>query len=220
MNSGAAIAELESVASTVGERLALSIEIVRVAGDGRASEHVAGRTAARRAFRRAGSPSLEVVGTEPDGRPTWPEGWTGSISHGAGVAVAAVSRTCRPVGIDVERSGALALEEADLVLTASEVKLAAGASDPAAITTMLWSAKEAAFKAWSTAAGGLEGVDPVDILIEADLASGSIQARATGRLRGRSRHQHLVGSFATVRGILLTVVAGGERRMPYEGEVA
>jgi 4'-phosphopantetheinyl transferase EntD len=220
MSSGAAIAELESVASTVGERLALSIGLVRVAGDGRASEYVAGRTAARRAFRRAGSPTLEVIGTEPDGRPTWPEGWTGSISHGAGVAVAAVSQSCRPVGIDVERSAALALEEADLVLTDSEVELAAGAPDPAAITTMIWSAKEAAFKAWSTAAGGLRGVDPRDILIEADLTSGSIEASACGRLRRMSRHQHLAGTSVTVRGILLTVVAGGEGRMPYEGEVA
>jgi 4'-phosphopantetheinyl transferase EntD len=220
MNSGAGIAELEGVASAIGERLALSIGLVGVAGRGRTPEHVAGRLAARRAFGRAGSPHLEVVGSEPDGRPKWPEGWTGSISHGAGVAIAAVAQSGRPVGIDVERSAALALDEADLVLTDSEVELAAGAPDPAAVTTLIWSAKEAAFKAWSTAAGGLEGVDPRDILIEADLASGRIEARACGRLRRMSRHQHLAGASVTVRGILLTVIAGGEGRMPFEGEVA
>ena len=36
---------------------------------------------------------------------------------------------------------------------------------------MLWSAKEAAFKAWSGALGGLDHVDPTEIEVELDAAS-------------------------------------------------
>jgi 4'-phosphopantetheinyl transferase EntD len=195
-------------AAAIGDRLGLTIAVVAVDGAGRATEHAAGRVAARAAFSAAGAAGLAVLGAEPDGRPTWPSGWAGSISHGAGFAVAAVSRRHRAVGIDVERSGALSVEDAELVLSRPELEFAAEADEPAVVATVIWSAKEAAFKAWSGACGGLHGVDPVEILIHADVHAGTLRARAGhGFSGGPAVHGQLDGGFATVGEVLLTVVA-------------
>jgi 4'-phosphopantetheinyl transferase EntD len=214
-----ATAELEAAAAALGHRLGLTIGLVDVIGEGRAADRAAGRVAAQNAFARAGAHGLGVFGNAPDGRPQWPPGWAGSIAHGAGVAVAAVGRTHRAVGIDVERSGALSLEDSRLVLAPAELDLAEGAADPAAIATLLWSAKEAAFKAWSGACGGLHGVDPVDILVDVDVDDCTVAARyAVG---DTEVHQRLVGRLATVGDVLLTVVIGAlTGAEPDEGDVA
>lgn len=74
----------------------------------RRAEHLAGRLCAREALRqRMGLPIGQVPpapGRLPDGGPEWPEGLTGSISHGAGwaVAVAAHAVQWRGLGVDVE----------------------------------------------------------------------------------------------------------------------
>jgi len=152
--------------------LGAALGVVAVAGPGgrgdRRADRTAGLDVARRALRAAGGDGLGVVGHHDDGRPCWPDGWTGSIAHTDTCAVAAVSATHQPpaIGIDVEHRRGLTLDEAELVLGPDELAVAAGSGDPSDIATLLWSAKEAAFKAWSTLAGGLTGVDPVDIRID------------------------------------------------------
>jgi 4'-phosphopantetheinyl transferase EntD len=214
------MAELEVAAAALGERLDLTIGVVEIVGEGRAADRAAGRAAAQKAFHHAGVYGRCVLGNAPDGRPQWPPGWAGSISHGAHVAVATVGRSLRAVGIDVERSDALSVEEAELVLTPAELDFAAGAADPAAMATLLWSAKEAAFKAWSGASGGLNGVDPVDILIDADLHAGNLRARAGTRIAfGNEVPRLLDGAFATVGDVLVTALVGRRDRGTYEGAV-
>jgi 4'-phosphopantetheinyl transferase EntD len=200
---------LEDAVTALGVRHCVTIGLAEIVGEGRGAERLAGRAAARTAFDRAGAAGLGVLGNAPDGRPQWPAGWAGSISHGAGVAVAAVGFRHRAVGIDVERSGALPLEDAVAVFAPAELEQAARAAHPAAVTTIIWSAKEAAFKAWSGACGGLTGVDPIDILIRADFRDGSLRARPGPGLNKRpERLGHLVGGFAMVETVLLTVVTG------------
>ena len=147
-----------------------------------------------------------VVGREADGRPRWPAGWTGSIAHSDGLAVAAVAplRTHRAAGIDVERDGALPPDDAAMVLADREQRWVAAQSDAAAAATLLWSAKEAAFKAWATAAGGLDGVDPVDIAVRA-APTGTLVAEATGPLTARTSGP-LAGAFAVAAGRVVTVL--------------
>jgi len=68
----------------------------------RRAEFAAGRHAAALALTRFGC--AEPVQREQSGAPRWPVGFVGSISHGAGVAVAAAasSRDYRGLGIDIE----------------------------------------------------------------------------------------------------------------------
>jgi len=75
------------------------------------------------------------------------------------------------MGIDLEQAGALPAEDAALVLSAGERARLDSHPDPDALATVLWSAKEAAFKAWSTALGGLADVDPVEIVVVPDDAA-------------------------------------------------
>jgi 4'-phosphopantetheinyl transferase EntD len=203
---------LEGTATALGVRHGVTIGLAEIVGDGRTAERAAGRAAARTAFDRAGAPGLGVLGNAPDGRPRWPRGWAGSISHGAGVAVAAVGRRDRAVGIDVERSGALPVEDAEAVLAPTEMELATRAAEPAFVTTVIWSAKETAFKAWSGACGGLTGVNPVDILIDVDFRAGSVRARPGRGLIGHPASLGLLkGGFAMVDEVLLTVMTGRTR---------
>ncbi|HEV8246649.1 MAG TPA: 4'-phosphopantetheinyl transferase superfamily protein [Polyangiaceae bacterium] len=69
----------------------------------RRAEYLAGRCAASRALSELGIGSR--VGRAMDGLPAWPPGVVGSITHGAGVACAAVALAdrYRALGIDIER---------------------------------------------------------------------------------------------------------------------
>lgn len=177
--------------------------------DVRAHHREAGRAAARLALERAGAGTVEITQHEADGRPRWPLGWTGSISHGCGHAVAAVTAIARHrgVGIDIERSGALGFDEAMLVLDAVEREEVSATDDPARLSTLIWSAKESAFKAWSSMADGLAAdVDPADIHVDVALEVGEIAAFASGRLSHVPRVHPLHGRFVAVDEAIMTVL--------------
>ena len=192
---------LIAAATALGAELGVVIELHAVEGSGREAERAAGRRAMAAALARAGAPP-PVEGHETDGRPLWPHGWTGSVAHRAGRAVVAVTTADRMVGVDVERAAALPLDDAVVVLDQRE----RGAATSAAMATVIWSAKESAFKAWSTAAGGLTGVDPVDIHIDVD--GQRIRASASGGLAG---HPPLAGAIVDVDDVILTVLVGVTR---------
>jgi 4'-phosphopantetheinyl transferase EntD len=172
----------------------VALVFAEVREPGRAGDTAAGRRAASAALDRldADAPGLAggtiaghtagrgEIGRHDDGRPAWPAGLTGSIAHAGGLAVAAVARPVRTaaadpvrsageraVGVDVEVAGALPAADAALVLDPGERAEVAQSPHPDRLATLLWSAKEAAYKAWHTATdGGLVGVDPVDIHVE------------------------------------------------------
>ncbi|MEO8696266.1 MAG: 4'-phosphopantetheinyl transferase superfamily protein [Acidimicrobiales bacterium] len=128
-------------------------------------------------------------------RPAWPIGFVGSIAHDNALAVALVARrdVVRTLGVDVERHDALAVDDARVVLCDDELDFV---GDDAALATLLWSAKESAYKAWCTALDvDLERVDPRDIRVavlgrrELEIgAVGELQERVApiGALQGRS----------------------------------
>jgi len=127
----------------------------RLPSSDRQRDFRAGRLAARRAVMgfvgRGPSRSMEVR-SGVDGFPSLslldPSGrWRTtsvelSISHRDGRAVAAIARAGVRVGVDLERVGAVPRRLAGHFLTPQELDLA-GAGDP----TVLWSLKEAAWKA-------------------------------------------------------------------------
>lgn len=118
----------------------------------RQAEHLAGRICARNAVWQL-SGQTWLPGRDPDGVPLWPNGLTGSISHGAGLAAAVVAKTCdwRGLGIDLEQhlSVARAHKLAEQILTPSELQRASQLEHEAFAqrVTQTFSLKESLFKA-------------------------------------------------------------------------
>jgi 4'-phosphopantetheinyl transferase EntD len=133
------------------------------------------------------------------------------------VAAAARTQSHAAVGIDVERAGALPAPDAALVLAPQEHAAVADHPDPDALATSLWSAKEAAFKAWSTATdGGLGPVDPVDLHVQLE-PDGALAVTPAGRLRRATAGVGpLTGRSACAEGYVITLVAR-RRRAPAAG---
>jgi enterobactin synthetase component D len=114
----------------------------------RRSEFLAGRLCAALALRAAGLPQ-EVP---RKGRaPLWPEGIVGAISHSDSRAIAVISRLHSGLGVDCEEIMPLARAEAlhQEILTAEELALRPAALPFATFVTLVFSAKEALYKALS-----------------------------------------------------------------------
>jgi 4'-phosphopantetheinyl transferase EntD len=202
----------------LGARLpaAVAVAAERVTDPGRDGERAAGRRAAQRALHAAGCDGERAIGRAPDGRPLWPAGFTGSVAHTRTSAVAAVAAVgglagsdepdaVAALGIDIETSAALDPRDAALVLDDRERALVGAHRDPAWLATLLWSAKEAAFKAWSVQIGGLEGVDPLDIHVDVDERTGAVTVTGCGRLE-TTVPGPAVGHYAESDGLVLTLV--------------
>jgi enterobactin synthetase component D len=115
----------------------------------RRAEFLAGRFAARTALAALGVDS--TPGRDAEGRPVWPVGVVGSITHGAGRALCAVasSRDVRGVGIDVERWMSASTKEELLARICDDSERAVLARlrtpEPASVT-VAFSAKESLYK--------------------------------------------------------------------------
>ena len=118
----------------------------------RRAEFLAGRRAAALALARLGRSG--EVGREVDGRPVWPAGVVGSITHGAGLAAAAVadSETHLGIGIDVESliEGERARSIAEKIADETELRTILGgmsaARNPDLALSLAFSVKESLFK--------------------------------------------------------------------------
>lgn len=151
MNETIALAAVHFFGSDPFRRLAtrLPAELQQVAPK-RRNEFLAGRYCASRALVMAGYTSLIWPARNDDGLPIWPPGWIGSISHTTDGAIAAVARSesCHVLGVDMERLIAPAHfdEIRTLVVQPGELELLVDLS-PAQALTLLFSAKEALYKA-------------------------------------------------------------------------
>jgi enterobactin synthetase component D len=128
-------------------------DIVRIAAPKRRADFIAGRLAARAAIKEL-TGQMTLVG-QAEGRPVWPDGTTGSISHSGGCAIAVASSTTdyRALGVDVETQLTEAQAEtlAPQILTVGEKDRLRGSvyalNSFAKITTIVFSLKECLFKA-------------------------------------------------------------------------
>ncbi len=131
-------------------------ELVNGALPGRVAEFAGGRAAARDALHSAGCPRRTSTPLLRDGDriPIWPAGFTGSISHSAGICIAVATQSTGniSVGIDIECRSMLRTETAARIACNREREAwrdwaanSANASAPADI--LLFSAKESVYKA-------------------------------------------------------------------------
>jgi 4'-phosphopantetheinyl transferase EntD len=127
-------------------------ELIAVAGSGEArrAEFATGRSCAREALAALGFPS-QAVPMGPAGDPLWPAGVVGSITHCPGYRAAVVgpATVCIALGVDAEPHAALPAQVLATVATEAEIAAVLGLPpDGTAWDRVLFSAKEAAFKAW------------------------------------------------------------------------
>lgn len=118
------------------------------AGAARLRAYAAGRLAASLALARLGRDGWPA--RDACGRPSWPAGVHGSISHTTDLAVCAVGPAAGPrIGVDVERADRV-LDAGDLlaaICRRRERELLPALPDPRAAALALLCAKEAVYKA-------------------------------------------------------------------------
>lgn len=154
----------------------------------RAAEFSAGRQCARHAAAHHGEAPV-AIGARADGRPQWPAHLTGSITHTAGLAAAAVGerRHFRAVGIDVERVSAVSPELWGHIFSPAEALAlrALPLRSRTAVAALTFSAKETYYKCRSELSR--RWLEFRDLSVDfggQDLAGGSgeCEVRMTGRL--------------------------------------
>ena len=179
--------------------------VVADATEPRRTEFAAGRCCAREALRRLGHSGFPIL-AGPDREPLWPEGVVGSITHSADYCAAAVAakRDLLSLGIDVEVNAALPEGVAQLTMTECEsqqIDRITGVNPCA----LIFSAKEALFKAWFQLARTWLDHHDAEVVLEEDRPAFSI------RLSPRARDQILrsvsfYGRFAATELRIFTAV--------------
>ncbi len=144
---------------------------IRHAVASRRQEFLAGRTMARSAMARLGLPPAEIA-PGPDRSPIWPTGATGSITHTNTWCAAAVARTSDvlAVGIDIENAASIPADVVSVAVSKHEMaRLENCALLPRELLpTLVFSAKEAAYKAQYTLTGTFLEFDALDIELDND----------------------------------------------------
>jgi 4'-phosphopantetheinyl transferase EntD len=190
--------------------------------DKRRREFTTGRACAREALARLGVPST-AVRSGPHGEPLWPSGVVGSITHCEGYRAAAVApmRAVLTIGIDAERDARLSDgvwaevahgTERDL-RDAMTSRVGAGLH----LDAVLFSAKEAVYKAWFPLAGRRLGFDDVDVSLDLVNAEFSARLLVPGPVVDGANLTGFQGRWALEEGVICTAVvvpAGGRPRPP------
>jgi 4'-phosphopantetheinyl transferase EntD len=138
----------------------------RAAGK-RRREFVTGRACAREALAHLGLPATAVA-SGAHGEPLWPAGVVGSITHCDGYRACAVATTreVRSLGVDAEVHAALPAAVLEAIARPAE-RLALLAHPPGTHwDRLLFSAKEAVFKAWFPLTGRQLGFEDVEVWID------------------------------------------------------
>jgi 4'-phosphopantetheinyl transferase EntD len=179
----------------------------------RRREYAAVRSCARACLERLGYarvPILPGVG----GAPTWPAGVQGSMTHCTGYAAAAVGPHPRisAIGIDAEPDAPLPDGVLDLVATPAEQdRLAATrpAADGPNWDRLLFSAKEAVYKAWFPLVGEWLDHQDAEIHFHPHEATFTALLSRDGLIVNGRQIRCLHGRWIRKRGILITAVVLG-----------
>ena len=171
-------------------------------------EFAFGRSVARRALARLGV-FCGSLGADAVGVPLWPEGTSGSLTHGAGLAAALVTASAGPalVGIDVEEASRLTGDVARLIASESEARRASAAA-PSGVdwsAALLFSAKESFYKAYFPVVRRF--LEFADVVIEVDWAAARFEGRLVNpdcpSVLGR---RALEGRFGSTGGRVFTAI--------------
>jgi 4'-phosphopantetheinyl transferase EntD len=184
---------------------------VRTARDTRRREFASGRAAARRALAELGLEGAAIPRADTR-EPIWPDGVTGSITHCDGCCAAAVAWKDRVagIGIDVEPHEPLPRGTLGLVTGADErnaMRRLERSHPGIAWDRLMFSCKEAAFKAWFPFHRDWLGFDAVRVVVDVGGQAFDVTARR-GDVRGpRPPLVALRGHWSIGAGFIRTAVA-------------
>lgn len=175
--------------------------------ESRVHEFIAGRVCARAALAQLGHPPVAIPAAA-DRAPIWPSGFTGSISHAGGYCVAVAARVTdagrkrgiTALGVDVEQVGQVLPTLWSQLMCQKEIARlqALDGRDRDVTASLIFSAKEAFYKAQYTLTGGwVDFGDASIVLLEnsfvlnltnADLAIAQLARSFEGRFLVGSGH--------------------------------
>jgi len=190
--------------------------VVADAAPRRREEFAAVRRCARRALEQLGRPPAPVL-PGPGGAPVWPGDVVGSMTHCAGyrAAVVADRSTLATIGIDAEPDEPLPVDVVRVIARPEEIALfhAAGSVQPFNGDRLLFSAKEAVYKAWYPLTGRWLDFDDVSVLPDPHAR------RFTARVLAPAPDdmQHFSGTWTVASGLILTVCVHGAWGDPPRG---
>lgn len=167
----------------------------------RVAEFAAGRRAARRALAEIGFHGVALPVGE-DRAPLWPEGVTGSITHDAGIALAAVAQVGRAgsIGIDLTEAAPLPGGTRSQILRHPEE-----ARLDELEARCVFSAKECLFKALSPDVGVVFGFSAA--VVRPNFSDGTFEIRLAHALGHYEAGQSWQGRVTVAEGLLLTALA-------------
>lgn len=140
--------------------------------------------------------------------PIWPVGVVGSLTHCSGMRAAAVARSTklRALGIDVEPDSTLPSGVLDVIATEREVDMLPrlrSVDRTISWDRVLFSAKEAVFKAWFPVTG--QWINYPDCCLDIDPVSGSFSAHFVDDFRRSGvSAKDLVGRWSVRNGMVFT----------------
>ena len=170
----------------------------------RQRQFASGRHFARQAMTRLAG-MAHPVGRDQNGRPIWPEGLIGSISHSESFAAAAVSNgPWRGIGIDVEEANRLNHAKPRLYQKLFTNRERAGDWVDPRHGALLFSAKEAAYKAVNPLVGKYIGYREVEAEIDWEL--GRLAVRYVGNHAPNRLLDNGIGHFAFVGDQVVTLL--------------
>lgn len=172
------------------------------AAAGRQRMFAAGRACARAALARVGVPDA-VVPMDAAGRPVWPTGTVGAISHCRHFCAAAAARATDVggLGLDAEERRRVGERLASRVCTPAELHRISSLDDAPDWPTVAFSAKEAGFKVLNPLTDHRIGLAQAEVDINRD--AGRLQVRVVdGPLNGL----RLGGRFALLPSVVVTAL--------------
>lgn len=182
--------------------------LVARAVEKRRREFTTGRACARLALERLGIAAVAIPNGER-GEPVWPSGVVGSITHCRGYCASAVARAddVAAIGIDAEVHEPLPDGVLEQVAFGRELQMVADRGGDVCLDKLLFSAKEAIYKAWFPLARRWLGFEDVELTV--DVGSAEFRARVLvpapvvggerlTEFRGRWRVEEGIVAAATV----------------------
>lgn len=169
----------------------------------RKAEFAAGRTAARDAMVSINIEPCQIL-AHADRAPIWPVGINGSISHKNTLCAAVVARAPVFLGLDIEEDTDLATDLLATICSKKELARIAG-PDQGRLAKLIFSAKEAAYKAQYPLTRQLFGFETFDVAL--DQTQQRFTARFTKSVAPFAKGDRLQGRFALVADHLVTAVS-------------